>query len=136
MIPAYLSEEIIFSNSQEAFSLFEKSRFGEKVGGKIQYSFPETIFLVEKNKMEIFSRNKKVSHKELLKKIHKFDKRINIKYLVFKDLREKGYVVKTALKFGADFRIYEKGAGVGKEHSKWIVFSEISCLSLANRGEK
>jgi len=38
---------------------------------------------------------------------------------VFEDLRKKGYVVKTALKFGADFRVYEKKK---KEHSKWIVF--------------
>jgi len=39
-------------------------------------------------------------------------------------LRDKGYVVKTALKFGADFRVYEKGRTPDEEHAKWIVFVE------------
>ena len=39
-------------------------------------------------------------------------------------MREKGYVVKTALKFGADFRVYDKGKKPGKAHAKWIVFAE------------
>jgi tRNA-intron endonuclease len=39
-------------------------------------------------------------------------------------LRKKGYVVKTALKFGADFRVYEKGAKPGQKHAKWLVFVE------------
>src|SRR3989339_197191 len=57
-------------------------------------------------------------------KFNKIDKKIHIKYLVFKDLRDKGYTVKTALKFGAEFRIYEKGTKPGKEHAKWIVFTD------------
>ena len=40
----------------------------------------------------------------------------------FKDLRKKGYIVKTALKFGADFRVYEKGVKPGEDHAKWVVF--------------
>ena len=40
------------------------------------------------------------------------------------DLREKGYIVKSALKFGADFRVYNKGANLGDDHAKWIVFCE------------
>ena len=41
---------------------------------------------------------------------------------MFRDLREKGYVVKTALKFGADFRVYEKGIKPGQDHAKWVVY--------------
>ena len=52
------------------------------------------------------------------------DKKIQIKYPVFKDLRERGYIVKTALKFGADFRVYDKGSRPGVKHAKWIVFAE------------
>jgi len=36
-------------------------------------------------------------------------------------LRKKGYVGKTALKFGADFRVYKKGVRPGQDHSLWIV---------------
>jgi len=123
-IQAYITGEIISSNSSEAHTLYKKSCFGEPVGEKIQYSLSETLLLVEKEKMEIYSRGKKIPKKELIKKFQRIDKKIQIKYPVFKDLREKGYVVKTALKFGAEFRVYEKGSKPGKKHAKWIVFAE------------
>ena len=123
-IQAYLIGEVISSNTPEANSLYKKSHFGEPVGEKIQYSLPETLFLVEKGKMELSSRGKKIPKKDLIKKVQRMDGRIQIKYPVFKDLRERGYIVKTALKFGADFRVYEKGDRPGKKHAKWIVFSD------------
>jgi len=121
-IKAYLSGQIIFSNDTEAFSLLDKSSFGEEVNGKVQYSLSEALYLVEKNKIEVFSQNKLIEKKELMKKLQKIDKRINIKFPVFRDLRDKGYIVKSALKFGADFRVYDKGQKIGKHHSRWIVF--------------
>ena len=123
-IQAHIIGEIVSSNTSEAYSLYKKSCFGEPVGEKIQYTLAEALFLVGKNKMEIFSRNKKISKKELMNKFRRIDKKIQIKYLVFKDLRERGYIVKTALKFGAEFRVYEKGSRPGKKHAKWIVFTD------------
>ncbi len=121
-IKAYLIGETISTNESEAFSLYKKSAFGEPVGEKIQYTLSEAMFLVEKEKIEIYFKNKIIAKTELLKKFQIIDKKFSIKYPVFKDLREKGYVVKTALKFGADFRVYEKGRRPGKSHAKWIVF--------------
>jgi tRNA-intron endonuclease, archaea type len=123
-IKAYIFGEIISSTDSEAYSLYEKSRFGEQNEDKIQYSLTEALYLSEKEKMEIIANNKKLTKKDFLEKCRKIDKKIQIKYPVFKDLREKGYVVKTALKFGADFRVYEKGAKLGEEHAKWIVFAD------------
>jgi len=123
-ITAHLTGEIISSNSSDARSLYGKSCFGEPVGEKIQYSLSESMFLVEKNRMEIFSGKKKLAKQELTNKFRKIDKRFQIKYIVFCDLREKGYIVKTALKFGADFRVYDKGNLPGREHAKWIVFAD------------
>jgi len=123
-IQTHFIGEVVSSNSSEAFSLYEKSHFGERTGEKIRYSFSEAIFLVERGKMEIFSGRKKLSEGELMKKFQKFDKKIQLKSVVFKDLRNKGYTVKTALKFGADFRVYERGFRPGEEHAKWIVFVE------------
>jgi len=121
-IQSFISREIIFSNSSEAYNLCKKNSFGKKIGEKIQYSFSEALYLVEKQKMEIFSKNKKIQKKDLLNQLQKIDKKIQIKYLVFRNLREKGYVVKTALKFGADFRVYDKGLKIKEKHSKWIIF--------------
>jgi|TARA_Y100000310_G_C20578398_1_gene761686 tRNA-intron endonuclease len=123
-IQAYLIGKIISSNSVEAHTLYKKSNFGEKTGGKIQYSFSEALFLVEKRKMDVSQKNKKIVGEELIKKFLKFDKKIQTKYPVFKNLRDKGYIVKTALKFGAEFRVYDKGAKPGKKHAKWIVFTD------------
>ena len=123
-IQAHLTGQIVSSNTSEAKFLYKKSNFGEMVGEKIHYSLLETLFLVEKRRMEIYSRNKKISTRELLNKFARIDKRIQIKYPVFKDLREKGYILKTALKFGADFRVYEKASKPGKKHAKWIVFAD------------
>jgi len=122
--PAYLIGNIISTNSAEAFTIYKKSAFGEPVEGKIQYSLTESIYLFEKNKIEIFQNNKLISKNEFLKKLQKIDKKISLKYSVFKDLRDKGYIVKTALKFGADFRVYPKGTRPGKSHAKWLVFAE------------
>jgi len=130
-IKANLISEKITSNSAEAQNLFSSQRFGEKIGEKIFYSLSEALFLVENKKMEIYNfQNKKISKKDLLKKLQRIDKKFKTKYLVFKDLREKGYIVKTALKFGAEFRVYEKGEKIGKNHAKWILFPVSETNSL------
>ena len=123
-IQAHIFGSSISSNSQDAFSLYKKSHFGEPSGEKIQYSLSEALFLTEKGKMKVFHKKKLLPFREFLKRAYSNDKRINIKYPVFKDLREKGYVVKTALKFGADFRVYERGFSPGGKHAKWIVFAD------------
>ncbi len=121
----------VTSNSSEAHTLFQKSRFGEKLGEKILYSICETFFLVQDKKMQVLDfQDNPISEKILLKKLTRLDKNFLTKYPVFKDLREKGYIVKTALKFGAEFRIYEKGSQIKKSHSKWICYPTPESKSL------
>ena len=122
MIKAHLIGQIIFSNNSDAFSLYEKSSFGEKKEEKVQYTLAEALYLLEKKKLEIYQKSKKISFKELLEKVRKIDKNIQIKYPVFRDLRDKGYIVKTALKFGADFRVYDRGVKPGEDHARWIIY--------------
>jgi len=129
-IQSYLIGETISSNSSEAYSLNAKSSFGEKKEDKIIYSPSEALFLVEKGKMEVLYKNKKIESRELEGVFRKMDKNIQMKYPVFKELREKGYIVKTALKFGADFRVYEKGKLPGEEHAKWLIFVEYSSRKI------
>jgi len=122
-IQAIISGGKISSNSTSATDLFASQRFGEKIGEKIQYTLPETLFLIENKKLELLdSKNKKLPEKKVNQLFEKIDKKFNIKYSVFKDLREKGYIVKTALKFGAEFRVYTPGSEIGETHAKWILF--------------
>lgn len=123
MIKAKFHGEKIASVSPSAFALYEKSRFGEKKGKRIEYSGVEALFLLEKNKLQLFSANKLISEDNLLKKLKRKDKKIETKFTVFSDLRKKGYIVKTALKFGAEFRVYQKGIRPGQDHAKWILLT-------------
>tara|TARA_Y100000310_G_scaffold329644_1_gene399879 strand:- start:751 stop:1263 length:513 start_codon:yes stop_codon:yes gene_type:complete len=123
MITAHFTGSKISSTSSEAFSLFEKSRLGEKKQKKIEYSLTETLFLLQKNKLQLFQNKKPLNFDSFLKKAKRLDKRIEIKYPVYENLRQKGYVLKTALKFGADFRVYKKGIKPGQDHALWILFA-------------
>ena len=121
MITAHLYQNTITSSSEEAFSLFEKSCWGEKKRSNIEYTFIEALALVSHGKMHVYAK-KELSFESLLKKARKNDKRIEIKLPVFADLRKRGYVVKTALKFGAEFRVYDKGIKPGQDHAKWLLY--------------
>jgi len=122
MIQAQFSGSKIYSNSNDAFSLFEKSRFGEKKDNVIEYSIVEALFLSKENKMKIFSGRKELDFPGLLKKARKLDKRMDVKLPVFSNMRKKGYILKTALKFGADFRVYKKGVKPSEDHALWLLF--------------
>ena len=122
IVKAIFTGENIYSNKKEAFALYEQSRFGEPKEGKIFYSYPEALYLAEKNKLEIKEKKKKLNFEKLMEIIKEQDKKIETKYAVFKDMRNRGYIVKTALKFGAEFRVYDKGVKPGQDHAKWILY--------------
>lgn len=123
MITSYFSGDKIFSNSEDAFSFYEKSRFGEKKEGKIEYALFEALFLVQEKKMQVWFGKKNLSLEDLLKKLKRIDKKLETKFTVYSDLRKKGYIVKTALKFGAEFRVYERGVFPGDDHARWILYT-------------
>jgi tRNA-intron endonuclease len=123
MITAYFSGDKISSNSEEAFSLYEKSCFGEKREDRIEYALFEALFLVQEKKMQIFFGKKTPQFSDLIKKLKKIDKKLETKFVVYSDLRKKGYIVKTALKFGAEFRVYEKGIRPGQDHARWVLYT-------------
>ncbi|MFP4656308.1 MAG: tRNA-intron lyase [Candidatus Woesearchaeota archaeon] len=112
---------IVTEDSDAARELYAKSRYGIVSGKKVWLSFYEAVFLYDQGKILIYD-----SHDKLIKDVHKKllkNRDSVIKYAVFCDLRKKGYITKTALKFGADFRVYEKGIKPGDDHAKWIVFA-------------
>ena len=123
MINAYISQDTIVSASSDAFTLQEKSSFGEKKGNKIQYAAIEALYLSEEGKMQLQIGKKVLNSLEVLKKIKKWDKKSETKLAVYQDLRKRGYIIKTALKFGAEFRVYDKGIKPGQDHARWILYT-------------
>lgn len=122
LIKSIFNGEFIVSGSKEAKDLYSKSLFGEYFNKRVNYSFVEALYLIEKKKMEVFIKTKKLSFNQLMEKCKSLDKKTNIKFIVYRDLKNRGYLLKTALKFGADFRVYDKGIKPGKDHAKWILY--------------
>ena len=120
----FSEERVITENSDEARDLFNQSRYGTILeNGKVQLSLLESLYLLEKGRLTILDgRNKKIDFEKFLKKAKRLEPNFWIRYCVFKDIRNRGYIIKTALKFGADFRVYERGVKPGEDHAKWIVY--------------
>lgn len=113
---------VITENSADAQELFHQSVYGTLKEGKVQLSMVEALYLLEKEKIEIYDSKKIIIYEDFIKKASKQDKNFLVRYSVYKDLRSRGYIVKTALKFGADFRVYDRGIKPGQDHAKWVVF--------------
>src|SRR5690242_17561810 len=80
----------------------------------------EGCFLVEKGRLKISQVDgRQVSQTEIKKICKKQYVDFEAKYLVFLDLREKGYVVSPGIKFGCDFAVYEQGPGI--DHAPYLV---------------
>jgi len=120
----FTKERVLTEGTDEAKELFNQSCFGAlTTDGKVQLSLIETFFLIKKEKLEVFDTKKKsISEEDFLKKAQKQEPNFWTRYCVFADLRDRGYVVKTALKFGADFRVYDRGIKPGEDHARWIVY--------------
>lgn len=117
------SGENSISTEKEAKDLYSQSRFGELINKKIKYSLVETLYLLEKKKAKIVDgKNKSLSFDNFVKKARRFEPTFWTRYVVFRDIRSRGYIVKTAFKFGADFRVYARGVKPGQDHAKWILY--------------
>ncbi len=117
-----MREKVVAEKSDLATGLYDRSRYGETAGKKYSYSLLEALYLLEREKMDVFFGRKKLDFDGFLKKAQKVEHNFWVRYCVFRDLRNKGYVVKTALKFGADFRVYDRGVKPGEDHARWIVY--------------
>jgi len=125
MINSYLSREKVLTEcSEQALELYNQSRFGKILpSNKVQLSLIEGLYLLEKGKITVLDgRNKPVDSDSFSKKAARIEPNFWIRYCVFKDIRDRGYIIKTALKFGADFRVYDRGVKPGEDHARWIVY--------------
>ena len=120
----FAKERVLTENVDLARDLFNQSAFGKILeGGVVQLSLTEALFLMEKNKIVVLDgRNKPLTFEKFVKRASKVEPNFWVRYSVYKDMRNRGYIVKTALKFGADFRVYDRGIKPGQDHARWIVY--------------
>ncbi|NOZ59569.1 MAG: tRNA-intron lyase [Euryarchaeota archaeon] len=102
---------------ESAASKLVQRGFGRKRERGLHLSLVEALYLLEKRKLEVVKGGRSLSLEELL---GEQEEGLLTRYAVYRDLRERGYVVKTGFKFGTHFRVYERGA-YPKEHSRYLV---------------
>ena len=124
VIKVNLDMEIVIAESNDTTrELYDKTRYGEPLDNKkFQYSLIETLYLMERGKFEVYYGKVKLDLDNFVKRARKIEPNFWVRYVVFRDLRKRGYIVKTALKFGADFRVYDRGIKPGEDHARWIVY--------------
>jgi len=117
-------ERVLTESSDEAREFYNQSRFGTLAeNGKVELSLLEALYLMERGRLEVKNQSgKTISFEAYLKKARKVEPNFWIRYVVLKDMRNRGYIIKTALKFGADFRVYDRGVKPGEDHARWIVY--------------
>ncbi len=110
--------KIVVPDTKQQDQLRNKG-FGEVFNKEYLLNSLESLYLLQNNKIKIYRNKTEYDFSTFLKTLIKKDKKILTKYLIFRDLRSKGYVVKEGFGFGTDFRIYERGE-YNKKTSKYI----------------
>jgi tRNA-intron endonuclease len=125
VVDAYLyKDKIMVWEEARANQLYQRGAFGKPLsGGKLQLAPIEALYLLESGKIRVLDREsgEKIKYRQLSGMLLKQDPDLMLKYPVYADLRSRGYIIKTGLKFGAHFRVYERGDKPGETHSKFLV---------------
>jgi len=115
-----LENRVVLFDKKISKSLFEKEFFGKPFGDGLQLSFVEALYLSEKGFIEVFENDgEKVLEEKFRRKILESQPDVDLRYLVLKDLKNRGLLVKTGFKFGAHFRAYSTKPD--ETHAEYLV---------------
>lgn len=118
-----LAEERIIVTEQSLIDELYGKGYGEKKEEKLIMSPEETLYLKEK-RQDFPVKNQKgedLDEEGLRMRFADKDTEFSRKYAVFKDLRDRGFCVKTGFKYGSHFRVYKRGEKPGEAHAMWLV---------------
>src|SRR6476619_8391993 len=125
-----VENRILISDLENSRAIFSLGYFGKPLGiskpkdnifeSPLILDVIEGCYLVDSMLLEISHiSGKKVSLKEMKSVCRKQYADFDTKYLVFKKLRDLGYIVSPGIKFGCDFAVYEHGPGI--DHAPYLV---------------
>ncbi|MBS7626029.1 tRNA-intron lyase [Candidatus Bathyarchaeota archaeon] len=127
-----MGSRLVVWNSEDGMNLYRSGFYGKPVGipkpkpnqsfdSPLMLDLMEGIYLSNKDAIKVLDEEtgREVSRKKLLKIACETYKDFEEGYIVYKDLRDKGYVVTPGIKFGADFAVYEHGPGI--DHAPFII---------------
>lgn len=125
-----VENRIVIWDISDSRALFGSGYYGKPLGipkpkgtdfdAPLVLDLIEGCYLVEKRRLQLFHIDgKPVSLNEIRKICKKQYVDFDAKYLVFQNLRNKGYIVTPGIKFGCDFAVYEQGPGI--DHAPYLV---------------
>jgi tRNA-intron endonuclease len=97
--------------------------YGTSEDGELMLAFYEGLYLVEKGVLEVSGSTRRVEDfQSLLRRFGQVDGEAWVKYLAYRDLRSRGYVVREGFGLGVDFRVYERGE-YSKDTARYLILS-------------
>ena len=115
-----ISDHAQISNKEMIHELDLKG-YGEFEDGKLSLKSFESLYLLYAKKLILKKGKKRIDFDSLMSTCHKQDPDTLTKFLIYRDLRNRGYVVKDGFGFGSDFRVYERGH-FGEKGAKFLIF--------------
>ncbi|MCJ7443154.1 MAG: tRNA-intron lyase [Methanotrichaceae archaeon] len=107
--------------------LYEQGYFGKPSGNVLELSLVEAAYLLDRSKIKVDSEGIELDFKSFFQLSSALEKGLEIKYVVYKDLRERGYYVQPGK---PDFRVYPRGGHPGKTAAEFYVFVLSERMSL------
>lgn len=102
--------------------------YGEKIQDMYILESYEALFLLYSKRL-ILKNKTIVDFSNFLQTLLKKDLSIFTKFLIFRDLRARGYIAKEGFGFGNDFRVYERGE-YSRKPAKYIIFGINEGISI------
>ena len=124
-----LQGSIVRFGPEALIELHDQGYFGRQSSEGLDLSLIEAAYLLDRSKIKITSDRDELDFKDFILLSSALEKGFEFKYLVYKDLRERGYYVQPGR---PDFRIYPRGGHPGKTPAEFyvLVISERMLLPL------
>jgi len=122
IIKASLREKNVIVSSPENVEELASRGYGTQEDKNLILTLYEALFLMNKGIVEVETRKtrKKIDFQILLTHCKALDENAWAKYLIYRDLRSRGYVAREGFGLGIDFRMYERGE-YGTATAKYLV---------------
>ena len=118
--PCVSDAEMIHALTLRGFGYRDNDAGGDLAARLFLESF-EALYLVHTGRLELYYRGRQLTFDSFLGMCRKTDSDVLTRFLIYRDLRTRGYVAKDGFGFGADFRVYERGQ-FGQKGSSLLVF--------------
>ncbi|MGQ9479569.1 MAG: tRNA-intron lyase [Thermoproteota archaeon] len=130
-IRAERSHDEVYVTDTGAVNWLDSKGYGFRFKDNLLILRPfEALYLMSQNKLALYHKEKQIDFNQYLRLMEKRDEKIWLRYLIYKDLRDKGYVVKDGYGFDIDFKVYETGE-YGLKPAKYLVYGIVEGIPIS-----